>query len=66
MKCQVLLQHTFFFVRIPLLFLASQLLFTPLQAHQAEDLEQLIRESKTRAALVQMVQKAVHAIAHLS
>ena len=36
---------------------------SPLYSQNKEDLEQLIRESKTRAALVQNVQKAV---VHLS
>ena len=38
--------------------LSLQMLFTPVQAQDLSELEQLIRQSKTRAALVQNIQKA--------
>ncbi len=59
MKNRLLRGLHFFFVSILIQMLALQMLFTPVQAQDPSELEQLIRQSKTRAALVQNVQKAV-------
>ena len=51
------LNYVLFYFLIQML--ALQMLFIPLQAQDPSELEQLIRQSKTRASLVQNFQKAV-------
>ena len=59
MKIKLIRMQNYFLFYFLIQMLSLQILFTPVQAQDPSELEQLIRQSKTRASLVQNFQKAV-------